>query len=482
MKSLIAAVVLSTALIARAAPADDLAKTITTLIQGSGLESNHLAIAVQCLDTDRRLFEHRADTSLRTASNHKLFVTAAALCRLGTDWRFRTVLYADGKIEGQRLKGDLIVVGSGDPNISGRFYNGDRTAVFKTWAARVKAAGIGIVEGDVIADDTLFDRQYVHPDWDPKQLGQWYCAEVCALSFNDNCIDLRVTAGAVIDDPAQYWLHPNTRFVRIVNQCKTSKSLHAVRLERPAFRNDIYLRGSFRAGDGSYDTSVTVHNPAAYFATVLGEALTAAGIRIAGRARVAEEPTTPFARGCRILAATDSTMLQSVQVANKRSQNLYAELILRTLGRELEGEGSFEAGGRAVRQFLVDAKLDIRSFAIADGSGLSRQNKGSAGLVAALLRHMYRGHDAAAFRSSLSVAGIDGSLRNRLQSAATRGKVLAKTGYIADTCCLSGYAETAGGHTVAFSILANDYRTSTQHVRDFQDDLVRELVRLPPCD
>jgi len=219
---------------------------------------------------------------------------------------------------------------------------------------------------------------------------------------------------------------------------------------------------------------VTVDNPGEYFLAVLAQVLRQQGIQLRGRVRLVEpgEPLPPLTT----LIEHRSSLLASIEVANKRSQNFYAEQILKTLGREVLGEGSFKRGVEAVTAFLEEQGLDLGGSRLVDGSGLSPENRLSARLTTDLLVAMARTPMAQGYMTSLAQAGVDGSMRNRLREPEFRGKVFAKTGTLARVRALSGYVRSRRGELLAYSFLMNGSAAGSWPARTAQDEALRVLV------
>src|SRR6185503_11710164 len=223
-----------------------------------------------------------------------------------------------------------------------------------------------------------------------------------------------------------------------------------------------------------WENSVALEDPARYAATVFGEVLAAKGIVVAG---AVETSSDPLPSGVRVLAAHDGAPLSEVlKDVNKPSQNLHAEMLLRLLGARLKGTGTVEAGQAAVLEFLRRMGVDPRAWALQDGSGLSRSDlvspRGMVSLLAAMDRHPH----AAAFRNSLPIAGVDGTLEQRMRGTPAQGRVVAKTGTIRHVNALDGYATTRSGERLAFAIIVNHHTGDPRQAASAIDEIVNVLA------
>jgi len=459
-----------------------LQRQIDAVLTDPALKGARIGCRVLDCASGKVLYSYHAAEPLTPASNVKLATTAAALELLGADYRFVTRLGLVGR--------DLVVIGAGDPNISGRFTGGRITAVFEAWARRLKARGITVIEGDLVGDDTLFDREYRHPTWPRAQLSSWYCAPVGALSLNDNCVDVWVRPGARVGRRAVVRLDPPGGHLTLVNRAVTiagrrglppfpaalSRRPIAISAHRPAGTTTITVTGRLRLGSRPVRRYVTVRDPGLFFLASLRHVLGRHGITVKGRCLPASAPTDMTA--FRPLAEYTSTLERTIKVTNTRSQNFYAESLVKLVGVKSSGApGRFATGTAAVRRFLGRAGVGDATCVLADGSGLSRRNRLSAMHLTNLLRHMAGRPTGALYRRSLATSGVDGGLRHRCAEAPFRGRVHAKTGTLNGVSALSGYADTLDGRTLVFSILITRHRCSAAQARRLQDDLCRILVR-----
>lgn len=426
------------------------------------------------LDTGNTLVNARGDEALAPASNMKLATSAAALAQLGADFEFTTRVMARGSIQGDTLAGDICLVGGGDPNLSGRFHNGDVTALFKTWALQLKSRGIARVTGDMQYESSLFGGEAFCEAW-PKddQYTKWYCAEVSALAFNDNCVGIKVTP-AKAGQPAIIETIPPTAYVTVINQTTTMAGRKAAEIGilRGRTDNTITVKGRvYEQSSWGYSVDVAVHQPEAYAATVFRETLAACGISVAGSVKPVTLSAEQFSAAT-TLVEHRARLVDALKPINTNSQNLHAEMLLRQLGVRFTGKGTFRTGAAAVLEHLKKEGIATNGVEIVDGSGLAASNRLTARLLAALLHKVAAQPYFDAFRDSLAVGGQTGTLEKRLNDSTLKDKVFAKTGYINGVRALSGYVLT-GKRRFAFSILMNDCVYS----RECQDEIIKLLAR-----
>ena len=311
-----------------------LKKEITAILLKYKPKGTNVGISIFSVSRNKSLYKSNSNKQFIVASNMKLFTTATALVYLGADFEYKTEILYRGVISSDgKLDGDIIIKGCGDPNISGRFFKGKVTTIPAYWADSIKKHGIQVITGDIIADDSIFDREFVHENWPKGQLSEWYCAPVSGLSFNDNCVDIILQPNSNPGGLTSVEIEPDTSYVEVNNKSKTTteKSKHFYSLYRKPFTNQIKIKGNFWSKAQPGKEWITIHNPPLYMATVFKEILERKNVRVMGEARVIDETDSNTKHSNKIVITT-SSLRQSITVANKRSQGFYAEQILKTLG------------------------------------------------------------------------------------------------------------------------------------------------------
>lgn len=441
-----------------------------------------VGVKITSAETGKVLFEENSNKLLRPASGMKLYTVATALDRLSPDYRFVTSIYARSKPDSAGVvRGDLTVFGRGDPSLSFRFNNNDYFKALNDLAARVVAAGVKRVEGDLVGDETYFVGPPYGAGWEWEDLQWWYGAEVSALTVNDNYLEMTVTAGPQPGAPAFVTIKPAAPLLTITNRVSTSVrgTRRDLTVHRPLNSDVIELIGTIAAGD-TYTGRIAVSRPALMLSYLLRSALAQQGVTITGRTRIVSSPaasatplTEPAATGSVEIASFQSPPLSLIAAQTlKPSQNLYTEMLLRTLGRVAgpmttsngTTRTSEAAGLELVKTFLRDAGVNPSTLVLSDGSGLSRGDMVTADATVQLLTHMRRHRYANAFREALPVGGIDGTLRNRFKGTVAENNLRAKTGTLSTASSLSGYVTSAAGEELIFSIIVNNYPDDTNPV------------------
>jgi len=466
-------------LAASAAPKGNWKKRIERIVKTTpALERSHLGIRVVDLKGNV-LFEHNARSWFIPASNTKLYSTAFALHKLGANHRMTTRVVSRGS--------DLILIGGADPSLSGRAYPYDKT---KEWgdiapgiealADQVVARGIRRIEGGIVGDDTAFV-------WDPFPNG-WsiddplfeYGAPVSALTLHDNSVKLTVAPGAAAGDPASVLLSPDLGLFTIVPDIRTAaKGERArVRVDRPAHTNELRVHGTIALGARNYESLFAVDDPALYAARALEAALVQRGVEIRNPATVRHRTSLDEvidSSGAEVAKLESRPLSEVVQVVNKVSQNLHAEMLLREAARKDRTAINSADAIEQLREFLTkEIKLGKDDVNFEDGSGLSRLTLLTPEATTKLLVFMANSPARDAWIASLPSGGEDGTLSRRFNGAVKR--VRAKTGTLSHVSALGGYLDHPKLGILAFTVVLNNYNTPSAEARAGIDKLVMTLL------
>jgi D-alanyl-D-alanine carboxypeptidase/D-alanyl-D-alanine-endopeptidase (penicillin-binding protein 4) len=498
---------------AAAAETKTLASKIDKILADPEVSRGMWGIEVISLATGKTIYQLNSEKLFTPASNTKLFTTAAALARIGPDYHFHTTVETSAAIDRYgRLSGDLVLVGRGDPNLSGRVLpyktRTERTIVpiqsLETLADQLVQKGLKYVDGDVIADDTYYPFQRYGEGWTQDDLRWEWGAPVSALTINDNVVFVSIMPADRAGDKAFVAVTPYAEYYRIDNRIMTTPAGTGPReiyIGREPGSNLLTLWGNMPLDDSGFNEALAIEDPAAFGAEMFRAMLEKRGVVVYGKPKTHHNElanlstfsvtTTASAGGGSeehrflpprvtaptVLASYDSHPLaEDIRVINKVSQNLHAELMLRLLGREKGTAGTIEGGLEVVRGFLNQAGIHEDEFVFYDGSGLSRQNLVTPHAVVKLLSYATSQPWGPIYEDSLPVGGIDGSLAERFKNAPETGRISAKTGSLGHVNSLSGYATTLKGERVVFSIMANNHNLSSKRALDTIDRILDAVM------
>jgi D-alanyl-D-alanine carboxypeptidase/D-alanyl-D-alanine-endopeptidase (penicillin-binding protein 4) len=463
------------------------------LLNSRDLRGTRYSVCVIDADTGELLAELNADEPMIPASNMKLLTTAAALDTLGKDFVFRTELRVTDTGDGGTP--DLVIRGDGDPALGDPVLlkEADLTAedLLQQWVEAVKQTGSAHF-GRLIVDDSVFDRRMVHPGWPEGQLHKHYCAQVAGLNFHNNCLHVLPSPASRVGAGPKYSMYPESPFLTVFNSATTGKA-NEFWVDRKTGTNELTLRGRVKSPFYA-PVRVTLHDPPVYLAQLLGDRLAKAGVRVDRIARPAADEQMPTARP---IHRVETLMPAILRRTNQDSQNLFAEALMKRMGYALTGSpGDWDNGGAAIRHALTKRLgTHATGAAIADGSGLSRENQVSARVFAELLQSMHQDTDLGpVYLASLSYNGKpgtsssvgNGTLDGRFKKLPTGHWVYGKSGYIRSVSALSGYliitepgaaANTPPKRTIAFSFLFNGFTPplTNRSMKSLQDRMV-ELI------
>jgi len=423
-------------------------------------------ILIVSLDTHDTLFAIEPEAALAPASNVKLLTSAAALHVLGPDYRFRTWVLADGPIVNGVLQGDLVLYGTGDPGISDRYY-GRKDEVFQRLIDELEVAGLHTVAGDLVADASFFPGPLREPGWEQRDLNEHFTAGISALSYNENVVSFRIQSAPDRASPIIETVPPHSALEVVTTaRMTTGRARPRLAILRDDPLEPVRIQGRMVVGTRDVWRQMTVAHPADFVGASFRAAVEERGIVIEGATRTVEVPMNSSVRrlsapglgrpGTRVLAShTSRPLSEYLAVINMESNNLFAELVFRAIGRVATGVGSPEASAMAVRRTLQRIGVDTVGLVQLDGSGLSGGNRVSAGAFVQIIEGMSRGPLWREYWASLPRAGTRREL-GRMYRTAAAGNLRAKTGTIDGVSALSGMVRSADGERLAFSLLVND--------------------------
>lgn len=498
-----------------------LARQIAALTNETAVARDHWGVIVTTLD-GKPIYALNEGQLFQPASNAKLFTTAAAMALLGTKQRFTTrVEYPPPEQQAKTISGDIVIVGAGDANLNGENfpYTGKASAsnaplrYLAAFADQIAATGVTRVTGDVVGDDTAFPWEPYPEDWAIDDMVWGYGAPVSALTVADNQVGITIQHGKTSgDSPSVDWQAGMPAYYTLDRadlRTGTAKTGDLSTIERAVGSKIVRVSGSFAVDATPDREDLAIADPAEFAAMALREMLEARGIAIDGTARAKHRNTTlpggflhaskePLPQlpmeplgavsglltgtvSCQdacpiILQHTSPAIEDDIVFTNKTSQNLHAELLLRHLGKTYGSDASTAQGTRVIRQFLLNAGINPDDFIFFDGSGLSGHDLVTPRATAKLLAYAATQPWFAAWKASLPVAGVDGSLEHRFTAPPLKGHVFAKTGTLGEARALSGYLECASGKTVVFSIMDGNHLPGTSTDRDAMDRIVAAIA------
>lgn len=462
----------------RVAASGDLGSDLDAILADGRLNGATVGAVVRDARTGAVRYARGTTTAVLPASNQKLYTSSAALSLLGAGYRFRTSVHAR-TVAGSAVKGDLYLKGTGDPTM--------RAGDYDRLAAQVAARGVRRVEGDLVADDSRFDAVRTPPHWDPADLQYSYAAQTSALTvspdegFDAGSISVSVTPGSE-GGPVRAALAPATGVVEIDNRAVTGRpgSPSTLAVNRANGTNTIVLSGSYPAGAAPFRVLRTVEEPALYAADVFRAALRAHGVRVTGATERGRTPKD----AARIATRTSMPLSRLAVPFLKLSNNMIAETLVKAIGREKTGRGSWAAGLPLVERHIRSQGVPAARLEMADGSGLSRLNHTTVQDISTVLMRAQNARWFPAWYGAIPIAGdpdplVGGTLASRMRGTPAAANVHAKTGTLTGVTALSGYVRDQAGQRLIFSVVVNGYKGGAP--KDIEDKIAVRLAGGSPA-
>lgn len=449
-----------------------MSSSFRSLFENDIFKRSDVGIHIVNLRSKEEVFGYQSEKGMVPASVMKAITSAAALRILGTNFRFETLAYVDGEIKNNVLHGDLYIKGGGDPSLE----------VHHLWKIvhDLKVQGIGRIDGNVYYDNTIFGGDKHIPGWNKSvdiANGPSYFPKTSGLNINYNCVAIRIRAGIKNKEKASVFVEYPSPDITIVNELKTVRSYARSRISMSRSIKDDKMEFTVRGRiplEREWTYYRALHSPSKYFVSQFSEVLKQNGVIVNGEHKMKEVPME-----LEVVYRHRSVSLGTlIKTMNKSSQNLFAESIFLMMGVQQQ-----TSSVSVVQDYLIELGADPTALHIINGSGLSRDISVAPNVVSLVLSDMYSSqYVGSEYLGSLSVAGIDGTLRKRFREEDAAGKFRGKTGSLNWVFCVGGLVFGHDGDTYSVVIFMNDLKTSSVHARTLQDSFLERLIRSPTID
>lgn len=459
---------------------------IKSLSQQDGLRGAGIGISVKYADNGMLITEYNSKQALATASVMKLVTTATAWLTLGESFRFITLLQYDGEIVNGVLQGNLYIRGGGDPTLgSDKFNDTKLDKLLPAILYVIQQKGIQTIQGDIIADDTLFETSMAPATWNWGDLGNYYGAGASGLSIFDNLYYIYFNAGSQAGDSTHLLkVEPEIPGLELVNEVTSGKkgsgdNAYVFGAEYTYLR---YVRGTIPAGETNFSIKGSIPDPPFYAAWLLKEYFNQQGIAVQGKPtttrlmNMKRLPVTALSERKELGEIKSPSLMSIIQQTNVYSNNLYAEHLHKALGVKFFGKGSNFNGNEAIKQFWVKRGLNADGWIIADGSGLSRSNAVSADNLTALLVQLPKEKGFENFYQTLPIAGKTGTMRSIGKGTVLENNLRAKSGSMSLIRGYAGYVKNPKGREIAFAILFNNFTCESKEIKEIIETLMIRIA------
>ena len=453
-----------------------IASDLDTIFNDAALARGLIGVRIDSLSTGETIYAKNADKLVMPASNMKILTMTTAAEKLGWGFTYTTHLDAIGTITNGVLRGDLVVTGGGDPTIVSN--DGGAAPLFAEWASALRKAGIQRIEGRILGDDSFFDHDAFGMGWSWDDMVFGYSAGITGLNYNENQVTASIAPGSTVGAAGTITLSPaRSHGLTIVNRVTTvarpadapandPRLRASISFDRALGSNELIVHGTIPVGALPVAQDIAVEHPTTFFVTALRDALIDDGIAVMGVAAEMSQVIEPT-MGARTAIATRTSPPLSVigPYFMKASQNFVAEVLFKTLGKVVKGEGTAAAGRAVVLDTIGSWGVPADAIVMRDGSGLSRYNYVTTGAIVTMLTRMWKNEALRGpFAATLPVAAHDGTLRSRMKNSWLDAHVQAKTGTISNVRSLSGYLETQSGERIVFSIIGNHFTVPSSQI------------------
>ncbi len=477
MPRISATIILSLSLISSALPQK---LSLSKFLSDSTMTSGSVSFAVRDAENGELIFDNNSTKSLGQASVMKLITTAAALEMLGPDHVFTTAIGYTGTIRKRNgtLEGNIIIKGGGDPSLGSERFPDSYEKFMEKWVSEIMRLGIKKIKGRVIADDSYFDYKPVPSKWNWEDIGNYYGAGVYGISLFDNTLKIHFRSGQEKTKPLMEKIEPAGAEISFINDLTSAGSTDEGYVFSSPYSNSGWISGTIPVNDSDFVLKASIPDPPQMTATIFDSLIRKSGIS------VESEPTTIRKLGkvindsIRIITKTVSPKLsEMIRVLNHESVNLYAEHLLKELGKKCNGEGSVTTGKETIIRFLDSLGINTTGMFIEDGSGLSTQDAiNSAGLSELLYKMRKYGKHFEAYFNSLPEAGQNGTLKSHFKDPAFTSSMRAKSGSMLRIRSYAGYLTAKSGRNLVFSIIVNNYSGPPAIVVASIEEILKETI------
>jgi serine-type D-Ala-D-Ala carboxypeptidase/endopeptidase (penicillin-binding protein 4) len=442
----------------------------------------HASVSISIKDADNRetVKDYNSGKSLIPASVIKLITSGVALEMLGPQYHFRTIIGYTGSLNKRtgRLSGDVIIKGGGDPALGSKYFEDHYQDFLSRWVSEIKMTGIKRVDGKVITDDSYYDFLPVPSGWQWEDIGNYYGAGVYGLSVFDNSFQIQLQTSSENSPAIVSGINPKEYCFDFKNRLVASGTHDQGIIFAAPYSNYGWLTGTIPVNQKDFIIEGSNADPPLFFAGLLNEKLKASGIKIR------DKPSTIRLEGKNlneevkeISGISSPPLSEIIKVLNHESVNLFAETLLKELGKKFRADGSTASGVEVVKEFLMNAGITADGMYQEDGSGLSPRNSITAEELTNFLIYMKnKGKYFTEYLESLPEAGKDGTLKSYFTDPVFEGRMNAKSGSMKRVRCYAGYFTTNSNRNMVFSILVNNFTGSSQKIISGIEEIIKEII------
>ena len=477
MTRITAVILLSVLLISTAFPQK---QSLSKFLSDSAMTNGSVSFALRDAENGELIFDNSSAKSLGQASVMKLITTAASLELLGPDHIFTTTVGYTGTIKRRSgtLEGNIVIKGGGDPSLGSERFPDCYEKFMEKWVTEIVKLGIKKIKGRVIADDSYFDFNPVPPKWNWQDIGNYYGAGVYGISLFDNTLKIHFQTGQEGTKPVMGKIEPTGAEISYINDLTSAGSTDEGYVFSSPYSKSGWISGTIPVSDSDFVLKASIPDPPQMTAALLDGMIKKAGISVESEPITVRKLGKAIRDSIKIITSTISPKLSElIDVLNHESVNLYAEHLLKELGKVYKGEGSVSGGREVVRGFLDSLGINTTGMFIEDGSGLSTQDAiNSAGLSELLYKMKKNGKYFDVYLNSLPEAGQSGTLKSHFKDPVFSSSMRAKSGSMLRIRSYAGYLTAKSGRNLIFSIIVNNYSGPPSAVITNIEEILKETI------
>jgi len=451
-----------------------------TFLADSSLAHASVSLCVADAKTGDILFDYNSGTSLTPASVMKVITSAAALELLGPGYTFKTTVGYTGTLNKRTglLKGNIIIHGGGDPALGSKYFSDHYSNFLNNWVSEIKKLGIKRIKGKIITDDSYYDYLPVPGKWIWEDIGNYYGAGVYGLSVYDNTYEIHFKTSSDNTMPSMKEIIPNECRSELSDFLISSGTTDEGYVFAAPYNTGGWIAGTIPVNQQDFVLKASVTDPPLLMAKIVSEKLKASGITTsANPTTVRLELNYKPGKVVPITETISPPLADIIEVLNHESVNLFAEHLIKELGKKFKNNGSTASGAEVIIEFLKNSGIDTNGMFIEDGSGLSPVNAINTRELVRLLVYMKnRGKYFSEYYSSLPDAGKNGTLKNNFKDPSFDSRLKAKSGSMTRVRSFAGYFTTVSGKEMVFSIIINNYSGPSKKIISDIEDNIRELI------
>jgi D-alanyl-D-alanine carboxypeptidase/D-alanyl-D-alanine-endopeptidase (penicillin-binding protein 4) len=448
-------------------------KEIETLNADKSMLNASWSLCVINCNNDSVVGEYNTQRALSPASTLKTITTAAAFGILGSNYTIETKLMYDGTFDSKTgiIKGNLYLVGGGDPTLESDYFKDDKIkqTTLERWAAELKQKGIKSIEGAIIADETIFEYNTIPSEWIWGDVGNYYGAGACGLSYKDNTFSIFFNTSEKGSKSSIVEILPTLKDLQLVNNVIAAGKTDSAYVFGAPYSNYRTVLGVIPPNKTKFEVKGALPDPALFCAQQFNLTLKAFGVNISEKPtsiRILSEAGKYETKERKLLYTHRSPALDKIIYwTNQKSINLFAEHLLKLIAVKIYGKGVTELGVKAVKDYWKSKGIDVNGLFNVDGSGLARANTITTKTQAEILAYMFKDKNYKAYLESFCLSGKQGSMENMCKGSFAENNMRAKSGYINRVRAYTGFTKNQLGETLCFSLIANNYDCTASEMK-----------------